>query len=205
MRVAARAAIALHNTVEDYHTSGAWNALGVAALGAHLRGQSAETLRHALGIAEYHGPRSQMMREIANPTMLHDGSGMGALVGAMACLLAEDGFQGAPAITVEAVEVAPYWADLGQRWTILENYIKPYPICRWAHAALDALGAVMTEHDLSEAQDRAGSRCAPSPRPPRFLPRCPPPRPRRSIRCPLPWPRAWFMAISHRPISKARD
>ncbi len=147
--VAARAAITLHATVEDYHTSGAWNALGVAALAARLRGQSADTLRQSFGIAEYHGPRSQMMREIANPTMLHDGSGMGALVGSMAALLAEDGFQGAPAITVEAPEAEPYWADLGQRWTILENYIKPYPICRWAHAALDALGAVMTTNDLS--------------------------------------------------------
>lgn len=150
--VAARAAIALHATVSDYHTSGAWNGLGVAALGCRLRGQDAETLRHALGIAEYHGPRSQMMREIANPTMLHDGSGMGALVGTMAVLMAEDGFAGAPAITVEAAEAAPHWADLGQAWTIRDNYIKPYPICRWAHAALDALQKVMTEHALSPDQ-----------------------------------------------------
>ena len=36
--VAARAAMALHATVSDYHTSGAWNALGVAALGCRLMG-----------------------------------------------------------------------------------------------------------------------------------------------------------------------
>ena len=144
--VAARAAIALHATVDDYHTSGAWNALGVAALGCRLRGHDAETLRHALGIAEYHGPRSQMMREIANPTMLHDGSGMGALVGAMAVLMAEDGFEGAPAITVDAPDVARHWADLGQTWTVELNYIKPYPICRWAHAALGALDDLMRAH-----------------------------------------------------------
>jgi len=93
--VSARAAIALHNTVSDYHTSGAWNALGAVAIGARLRGVSKDVLRHAFGIAEYHGPRSQMMREIANPTMLHDGSGMGAMVGVMAVLLAQDGFEGA--------------------------------------------------------------------------------------------------------------
>jgi len=149
--VSARAAIALHDTVSDYHTSGAWNALGVAAIGARLRHLSPDALRHALGIAEYHGPRSQMMREIANPTMLHDGSGMGALVGAMAALLAEDGFEGAPAITVEAPEVAHHWADLGRVWTITENYIKPYPICRWAHASVDALGQVMHSADLTQA------------------------------------------------------
>ncbi len=148
--VSARAGIALHDSVSDYHTSGAWNALGVAALGAHLRHLSAHQLRHAFGIAEYHGPRSQMMREIANPTMLHDGSGMGAMVGAMAVLLAEDGFEGAPAVTVEASEVTHHWRDLGSAWTISDNYIKPYPICRWAHAALDALGLVVQEHDLGE-------------------------------------------------------
>ncbi|MEM7211400.1 MAG: MmgE/PrpD family protein [Pseudomonadota bacterium] len=142
--VAARAAIALHATVSDYHTSGAWNGLGVAALGCHLKGADADELRQALGIAEYHGPRSQMMREIANPTMLHDGSGMGAMVGCMATFLAMDGFTGAPAVTVE--EAAEHWSDLGEIWTIEQNYIKPYPICRWAHAALDAVSSLMVSH-----------------------------------------------------------
>ncbi|MEM6941326.1 MAG: MmgE/PrpD family protein [Pseudomonadota bacterium] len=144
--VAARAAFALHASVEDYHTSGAWNALGVAALACRLMDVDRDTLRQALGIAEYHGPRSQMMREIAHPTMLHDGSGMGALVGSMAALMAERGFIGAPAVTVEAETAALHWADLGTVWTVEQNYIKPYPICRWAHAALDALSDLMKSH-----------------------------------------------------------
>jgi len=147
--IAARAGIALHTTVPDYHTSGAWNALGVAALGARLRGLDAAQFREALGIAEYHGPRSQMMREIATPTMLHDGSGPGALVGLMAVLQAEAGFTGAPAITVEAPEVAGIWEDLGTHWTVPRNYIKPWPICRWAHAALDALDGLMRAEGLT--------------------------------------------------------
>lgn len=147
--IGARAGLALHATVSDYHTSGAWNALAVAAIGCRLRGASKTQLREAMGIAEYHGPRGQMMREIANPTMLHDGSGMGALTGSMAALLAMRGFQGAPAITIEDSGVAPIWADLGQVWTINQNYIKPYPICRWAHAPLDGLRAVMQAHKLT--------------------------------------------------------
>ena len=146
--VAARAGIALHETVSDYHTSGAWNALGVAALGCRLRGATTNQLRHAFGIAEYHGPRSQMMREIANPTMLHDGSGMGALVGSMATLMAENGFLGAPAVTVEDHDIAPHWSTLGADWTVTKNYIKPYPICRWAHAAIDALSGLMQTHEF---------------------------------------------------------
>ncbi|MEE4188387.1 MAG: MmgE/PrpD family protein, partial [Roseobacter sp.] len=152
--IGARSAIALHRTVEDYHTSGAWNGIAVAAIGCALAKARPAQLREAFGIAEYHGPRSQMMREIANPTMLHDGSGMGALTGAMAALLALRGFQGAPAITVEADDVQDIWQDLGERWTIELNYIKPYPVCRWAHAPLDALSAMMRAHDLT-AQDIA--------------------------------------------------
>ena len=150
--VGARAAIALHRTVSDYHTSGAWNALAVAAIGCRLLGASEIQMREALGIAEYHGPRSQMMREIANPTMLHDGSGMGALTGSMAALLALRGFQGAPALTVEEPRVADIWSTLGDDWTIEKNYIKPYPVCRWAHAPLDALQRLMRNHHLSADQ-----------------------------------------------------
>ena len=150
--IAGRAGIALHASTTDYHTSGAWNALGVAALGARLRGTSGGQLREALGIAEYHGPRSQMMREIANPTMLHDGSGMGALVGVSSLIMAEIGFTGAPAITVEAPEVAAHWADLGTFWQVLHQYIKPYPICRWAHAAIDAAHEICLAHHVTADQ-----------------------------------------------------
>ena len=150
--VAGRAGIALHDSVSDYHTSGAWNGLGVAAMVARLRGLTEDQLRHAFGIAEYHGPRSQMMREIANPTMLHDGSGMGALVGISAAMMAEIGFTGAPALTVEADGAAEHWADLGDFWQIEHQYIKPYPICRWAHAAIDAVSALRAEHNLTADQ-----------------------------------------------------
>ncbi|MCX7303726.1 MAG: MmgE/PrpD family protein [Hyphomicrobiales bacterium] len=149
--VAGRAGMALHATVSDYHTSGAWNALGVAAVAARLRGLDDDQLRQALGIAEYHGPRSQMMREIATPTMLHDGSGVGALIGLSAAVLAERGFTGAPAITVEAADVAVYWQDLGVFWQALHQYVKPYPICRWAHAAIDATRAIVRAHQLTPA------------------------------------------------------
>lgn len=150
--IAGRAGIALHATVSDYHTSGAWNALGVAAMAARLRRLSDEQLRQAFGIAEFHGPRSQMMREIATPTMLHDGSGWGALAGVSAAVLAERGFTGAPAITIEAPEVARHWNDLGDFWQVTRQYIKPYPICRWAHASIDATRALCLAHDLKPAE-----------------------------------------------------
>ena len=146
--VATRAGIALHASVPDYHTSGAWNSLGCAAIVARLLGLSAEATRHALGIAEYHGPRSQMMRAIDHPTMVKDGSAWGALAGVSAGYLAADGFTGAPAVTVEATAEEPIWHDLGQRWRILEQYVKPQPVCRWAQPAVEAASKLRKQHDI---------------------------------------------------------
>lgn len=136
--LATRAGIALHATAADYHTSGAWNTLACAAIGARFLGLDHARTREALGIAEYHGPRSQMMRCIDHPTMVKDGSGWGALAGLSAAYLAADGFTGAPALTIESAEAEAHWADLGTRWRIMEQYFKPYPVCRWAQPAVEA-------------------------------------------------------------------
>ncbi len=144
-----RAAHALHRTVEDYHTSGAWNGIGCAAIGARIRGASPEVLRHAIGIAEYHAPRSQMMREIANPSMLHDGTGFGAPTGIYALLIAEDGFEGAPAALIEFADAEFAWEGLGAEWLTTKQYIKPYPICRWAHAPIDAALGLRAAHEIA--------------------------------------------------------
>ncbi len=142
--VALRAGLALHATACDYHTSGAWNALGCAAVTARHLKLSDEQTRHALGIAEYHGPRSQMMRCIDHPTMLKDGSGWGAMSGVSAALLAKGGFSGAPALMLESPEAGEFWADLGERWLITEQYFKPFAVCRWAQPAIT--GALKLQH-----------------------------------------------------------
>jgi 2-methylcitrate dehydratase PrpD len=149
--IGARAGIALHATASDYHSSGAWNGLAVAAVGARLLGLAPEKLREALGIAEYHGPRGQMMRVIDSPTMLHDGSAWGALAGVSAVYLAAAGYTGAPAATVEAEAVDRIWCDLGESWAVLGHYIKPYPVCRWTHALIDAALRLRHEHALSSS------------------------------------------------------
>ncbi|SDI14462.1 MmgE/PrpD family protein [Lutimaribacter saemankumensis] len=143
----ARAAIAQHGSVPDYHTSGSWGAVTGAAAGARLRKLDPGQTRHALGIAEYHGPRSQMMRVIDHPTMLKDGSGWGALCAVQAVQMAARGFTGAPAITVE--EAPQVWGDLGRRWYMLEQYYKPYPVCRWAQAPVEAILSLRRAHGLA--------------------------------------------------------
>lgn len=147
--VATRAGIALHATVPDYHCSGAWNSLGCAAVTARRFGFDAARTRHALGIAEYFGPRGQILRACASPTMVKDGSGWGAHVGLTAALLARDGLTGAPALTVERADAAPFWSDLGTRWRICEQYFKAYPVCRWAQPAIEAAFELKRAHGFA--------------------------------------------------------
>jgi 2-methylcitrate dehydratase PrpD len=146
--VALRAGRALHGTACDYHTSGAWNALGCAAVTARRLGLDEEQTRHALGIAEYHGPRSQMMRCIDYPTMLKDGSGWGSMAGVSAGMLARGGFTGSPAVTVEGQDVADIWSDLGHTWLTALQDFKPYAVCYWAQPAIAGALAVQRAHHL---------------------------------------------------------
>ncbi|MGA4637539.1 MmgE/PrpD family protein [Pseudomonas solani] len=142
---ALRAGAALMATAPEYHASGAFSGVGVVCGGARLLGFDEQRLRHALGIAEYFGPRCPMMRLVDHPSMLRDAHGAGAHAGLNALLLAEAGVTGAPAETVEFPRVAAFWDDLGSRWEIDAQYFKPWPVCRWAQPALTALTALMAE------------------------------------------------------------
>ncbi|MEJ7707654.1 MAG: MmgE/PrpD family protein [Nocardioidaceae bacterium] len=152
--VGIRAGIALHATAGDYHNSGAWNALACAGTAARLLRLNRQTTEHALGIAEYHGPRGPMMRCIDHPTMVKDGSGWGAMTGVSAALLAADGFTGAPALLVhdEQPDIASLWTDLGVRWRMLELYFKPHPVCRWAQPAVQAALELRKRYQLTATQ-----------------------------------------------------
>lgn len=155
--VATRAGIALHASTADYHCSGAWNALACAALGGRLLPLTEMQLRHALGVAEYWGPRGQILRVCSYPTMVKDGSSAGAHAGVSAALLARAGFTGAPALTVEREVALPYWADLGVRWRIREQYFKAYPVCRWAQPAIEAALELQRTHGFAaDAVTRIG-------------------------------------------------
>ena len=144
--VGTRAGIALHESVADYHCSGAWNALACAAIAGRLLRLDDVKLREALGIAEYIGPRGQILRVCAQPSMLKDGSSWGAHAGVTAALLARDGFTGAPAVTFEHNDARPLWKDFGARWRIREQYFKAYPVCRWAQPAIEAALALRRDH-----------------------------------------------------------
>lgn len=147
--IACRAGVALHGTAGDYHSSGAWNALGVAALGCNLlRIEDRDRIEAALGIAEYHAPRAPMMREIDHPSMLHDSSGWGALAGLSALELARAGFEASPADLLHAPAATDCWRDLGTTWLLPEQYVKAHPVCFWAQPAVRAALELRRRHEV---------------------------------------------------------
>ncbi|MFC6673955.1 MmgE/PrpD family protein [Marinobacterium aestuariivivens] len=148
-----RAGVALMDTAPEYHASGAFSGLGVVCGGARLLGLDEETFRHALGIAEYFGPRCPMMRLVDHPSMLRDAHGAGAYAGLNALLMARAGITGAPAETVTLERVRHCWQDLGERWEIDAQYFKPWPVCRWAQPTLTAVTAMMAEHPEIAAEN----------------------------------------------------
>lgn len=141
-----RAGVALMDTATEYHASGAFSGLGVVCGGARLLGMNEEQFLHALGIAEYFGPRCPMMRLVDSPSMLRDAHGAGAYAGVNALLMAQAGITGAPAETVADKKISHCWDDLGQRWEIDAQYFKPWPVCRWAQPSLTAVTDMMAQH-----------------------------------------------------------
>jgi 2-methylcitrate dehydratase PrpD len=84
--------------------------------------------------------------------MVKDGSGWGAMAGVSAGYLAQDGFTGAPAITMEDPALNRFWSDLGQNWYVEQQYIKLYPVCRWAQPAAEGAIALVREHGITTDQ-----------------------------------------------------
>lgn len=150
--VALRAGIALHRLAPEFHTSGAWNSLGAAAAAAPFPGLDREALASALGLAEFDAPRGSMMRVVDSPSMLKDGSRSGARVGLDAAYAARDGFFARVPEIIESPEAADLWSDLGSRWRIGEQYMKPYPVCRWSQPALEAAARLRPRLDPAKIE-----------------------------------------------------
>jgi len=143
-----RAGLIRHALYQTYHSSGSWGAIAGAAAAGRVVGLSADTLRQALGIAEYHAPIAPMMKGIDTPCMGKDSVGWGAMVGMASVLMAQRGFTGIEPLFSDAPD--PEWVmSLGDRHEVLNLYFKPYAACRWAQPAI--AGALEIAHQNSVA------------------------------------------------------
>ena len=142
-----------------WHITSTCGVFGSAVASAKLLGLSAEQTWHSLGIAS-----SQSAGTVENlPNGAKNVSvGNAARNGLFAALLAEQGYDAAPA----AIEGALGWAramgdelagaeitdTLGEEWELLQNTYKPYPCGIVMHAVIDACLALRREHALRVEQ-----------------------------------------------------
>ncbi|NEQ76028.1 MAG: MmgE/PrpD family protein [Okeania sp. SIO2C9] len=144
--IAFRAGIALNKRDSSKaHTACTWNIIGSAAIASRLLSLSPSETEHALGIAEYVAPVAPIPKTVGYPTMVRTGAGWAAMEGVTSALLARQGFTGAPTFNIEEKEVADIWDDLGQHWQLSKSYYKPYTVCRWMQAGMDA-ALVLRDH-----------------------------------------------------------
>ncbi len=156
------------NAVSPGHYSRGWHitstcgVFGAAAASARLLGLDATQTWHALGIAA-----SQSAGIVENlPSSAKNVSvGNAARNGLFAALLAEQGYEAAPA----AIEGALGWAramgdvptvaditdGLGEQWEMLLNTYKPYPCGIVMHSVIDACLALRRDHAVNPAEIEA--------------------------------------------------
>jgi len=133
---------------QHYRASGHAACLGAtAALGA-LLGLDAQTVGSSLRVAASHAPVSTMHSAGARESI-----GWAAATAVTSVFLAIDGYTDAAADEQLLAPVSPtpfddasgvaFIESLGERYEALNCYVKPFACCRVAHAALDALCAIL--------------------------------------------------------------
>ncbi|MGA0565623.1 MmgE/PrpD family protein [Ancylobacter sp. VNQ12] len=164
--VCCRLGLALDPTkhyARGFHPTATAGTFGAAAAAGKLLGLDAAGIACAFGIAasQAAGSLQFLMNGAWNKRYQVGASAMNGLI---AATLALEGFKGA-ADAIEGVhgflkgysdDANPEAAvrDLGTVYETLKIGLKPYPSCRYTHAALDGLIALRAEHALSAADIR---------------------------------------------------
>lgn len=140
-----------------FHPTATCGAFGAAAAAGHLLGLDAKGHANAFGIVLSMAAGS--MQFLVNGAWTKRSHvGHAAMCGLIAATLAREGYQGA----ADAIEgkwgfLHAYAPDagagkaiegLGRRWETMKIAVKPYPSCRYSHAALDGIFALAREHRL---------------------------------------------------------
>lgn len=142
-----------------YHPTATCGAFGAAVAAGCLLGLDVAQMRSAFGIA--------LSQSSGSMKFLQEGAwtkrsqvGHAAYNGLMAATLAAEDYQGpAEAFDGQWSFLAAYApnpdanlaiAGLGTVWQTMGLAVKPYPSCRYSHAAMDALQQLKAKHELSE-------------------------------------------------------
>lgn len=140
-----------------FHPTATCGAFGAAAAVANIMGLDAGQIESAFGICLSQAAGSmQFLADGAWTKRSHVGNA--AMTGLIAATLAAEGYRG-PAQAFEGKagflashapnpDPAKAVAGLGEVWETMEIAVKPYPSCRYGHAAMDATIALRDRHEL---------------------------------------------------------
>ncbi len=159
-----RIASAVHplHTLSGFLPTGTCGTFGAAVAAARLLDLDEEGMLDALGTAGYLAPISMAEALMGGFTAKILQGGQGALCGVTAAYLARAGISGPPyvlegselkggftQITVRGEPNLERITDgLGERYTILDMYLKPYAACRHTHGAAQAVLELLREREV---------------------------------------------------------
>lgn len=140
--------VAFPATGEPYHSTGTGAAYGAAAGVAKVLGADEERTAQAIKVASAHTPST---RPYQIQTLGHNAKeclGWAGITGTEAAYLALRGFTGPNTLFDTAGARGTSVDTLGSTFEIVNNYFKVYPSCRYTHAPLDGLLALIKQHSL---------------------------------------------------------
>lgn len=161
--VCCRLGLALDPTrhyARGFHPTATAGTFGAAAAAGRLLGLAPQTMASAFGVAGSQAAGS--LQFLANGAWNKRYQvGAAAMNGLLAALLAAEGFRGSSEALegengflkgyTDGADPAVAVDGLGQRYETLLIGLKPYPSCRYTHAALDGLLALRKAHALTAA------------------------------------------------------
>ena len=141
-----------------WHFTALHGGFGAAAVAGKLLGLDEEKLVNAFGIA-YHQAGGNLQCIDDGAMTKRAGPGFSARNGIMAALMAQKGITGAKNVLQGSHGLFNVYhrgdynpevliANLGERFEGINVSFKPYPCCRYTHAAIDAALALVNEHNL---------------------------------------------------------
>jgi len=153
--VSARVAATTHpeQILKGFIPVGTVGPYGAAAAVGKILGFDQNLMANALGIAGFLAPITRIESFFNTCKPFH--GGQAAQVGVVAALAAKEGFGGSKEIVesyckgmVEKPDLSRLTKRLGEKFEIMETYIKPYTACRHTHGSIEATLNLVKAHDI---------------------------------------------------------
>jgi 2-methylcitrate dehydratase PrpD len=142
------------------HPTGTWGVIGSAIMVALLRGRSPAELVEIADIASSYAFSPYVKNSFVGKNVSSTFAAMVNFSGFLTNDFFDSGIHADPAclemtfskFVSDGFNPAVLSDGLGESFAIAENYIKPYPTCRFTHPTLEALRAILQDHPLRPSE-----------------------------------------------------